>query len=89
MLAFAVSSSLVIQASFFYCSQEAILEINRLEREQTDFSRSCLFCREVCRGNRKVLFDHMFEAHAFHIGQADNIVFVEELMNHIESQLLE
>ena len=67
--------------------QEGILEINRLEREQTDFSRQCLFCKEVCTGNRRNLFRHMANDHAFHIGQPDNIVLVDDLLNFIESQL--
>lgn len=58
-----------------------------MEREQTDFSRQCLFCKEVCNGNRLVLFQHMFESHSFHIGQPDNVVFVNELLDFVEDKL--
>ena len=67
--------------------QETILEINRLEREQNDFVRQCLFCKEECTGNRSILLLHMAKDHGFHIGQPDNIVFIEELLDLLESQL--
>lgn len=67
-----------------------MLEINRLEREQNDFSYKCpLFCKEVCKGNRANLFLHMAQEHAFHVGQPDNIVFAKEFLEHIEKQLEE
>ena len=58
-----------------------------MEREKTDFCRQCLFCKEVCKGNRFALFQHMLESHSFHIGQPDNVVFVNELLDFVEGKL--
>ena len=54
-------------------TQEAILEVQHLERLETDFSRVCLFCSQMCSGNRADLFQHMLEAHTFNVGQPDNL----------------
>ena len=53
--------------------QEAILLIQQQEREDTSFSRTCLFCSHVFTGNRSVLFQHMLDTHSFNIGQPDNL----------------
>lgn len=67
--------------------QNVILEVNRQEREDKRFSRRCLFCRDVISGNRTYYFKHMRDSHSFHIGQPDNLVFVEELLQLIEDKL--
>ena len=53
--------------------QESLLEIQDSERQDTGFKRSCLFCSEICIGNRAMLFDHMIKQHHFNIGLPDNI----------------
>ena len=54
-------------------AQEAILEIQQAEREDSTFSHRCLFCRDVFTGNRALLFQHMLEDHSFNVGQPDNL----------------
>jgi len=66
---------------------ETVLEVNRLEREQTDFAQQCLFCKAILTGNRSYLFNHMDKEHCFHMGQPDNLVFVDELMIHLTNTL--
>ena len=53
--------------------QEAVLEQQHSERQETGFKRSCLFCGLVVTGNRTVLFQHMLEDHGFNVGQPDNL----------------
>ncbi|CAL8082860.1 unnamed protein product [Orchesella dallaii] len=66
---------------------DIVLEVNRLEREETTFCRRCLFCREIVNGNRSQCFVHMRDSHSFHIGQPDNLVFVKELLQLLEDKL--
>ena len=53
--------------------QEAVLEVQQAEREDTVFSHRCLFCRDVFTGNRTLLFQHMLADHSFNVGQPDNL----------------
>ena len=53
--------------------QEAILEQQQSERNDTEFKRSCLFCGMVVTGNRAPLFKHMLTDHGFNVGQPDNL----------------
>ncbi|KAG8185750.1 hypothetical protein JTE90_000733 [Oedothorax gibbosus] len=57
------------------------------EREDIHFSRDCIFCKKPFTGNRSVLLDHMMEQHNFLIGAPDNIVFINELLDHLEQML--
>jgi hypothetical protein len=66
---------------------ETVLEVNRMEREQRDFSHQCLFCQAILSGNRTNLFSHMSQEHCFHMGQPDNLVFIDELMLHLTNTL--
>lgn len=64
-----------------------MLEINKKEREDRNFSRKCIFCREVHQLNRRKMFDHMKSAHSFNVGHEDNIVFVHEFFDLIDEKL--
>ncbi|KAL5015294.1 hypothetical protein ScPMuIL_009564 [Solemya velum] len=66
---------------------EKILSVQQTERDDTTFSKSCLFCRQHFTGNRSLLFDHMAEDHGFNIGQVDNIVFSNELLDKLKEKL--
>ncbi|XP_012942323.1 zinc finger protein 277 [Aplysia californica] len=66
---------------------EAVLAQQQKEREETKFCRQCLFCKQTFCGNRAVLFDHLLRDHSFHMGQADNLVFTNELFDLIQFKL--
>ena len=53
--------------------QEAVLEQQQSERQDTEFKRSCLFCGLVVMGNRALLLRHMLESHGFSVGQPNNL----------------
>lgn len=57
------------------------------ERKDSTFSRTCLFCRKHFTGNRSVLLNHLMDQHNFLIGSPDNIVFINELLDHLEQML--
>lgn len=65
---------------------EMVLKIQEEERKTLEFSRGCLFCRQVFT-NSSELFDHMAFDHNFSVGQPDNLVFVKEFLDLIETKL--
>ncbi|XP_022099400.1 zinc finger protein 277-like [Acanthaster planci] len=66
---------------------DMILSTQQQEREDSTFSRGCLFCREHFEGNRASLFDHMAFDHHFSVGQPNNIVFANEFLDILEEKL--
>ena len=56
-----------------YILQMALLEIQQSERTDASFNRGCLFCPQMPKGNRAVLFTHMLEEHGFSVGLPDNL----------------
>ncbi|CAL1297654.1 unnamed protein product [Larinioides sclopetarius] len=64
-----------------------IMDQLQREREDTTFSRNCLFCRKHFTGNRSTLMDHLKEQHNFYVGDPNNIVFINELLDHLEQML--
>ncbi|XP_046355898.2 zinc finger protein 277-like [Haliotis rufescens] len=66
---------------------EEILKVQQREREDTHFSRSCLFCSQHFQGNRAELFNHMVQDHAFNVGQPDNLVFTDEFLDILQGKL--
>lgn len=64
-----------------------VLRIQEKERNDNEFSRQCLFCRKIFTGNRSVLFDHLVEDHNLNVGHPDNLVFVQDFLDEIETKL--
>ncbi|XP_071810089.1 zinc finger protein 277-like [Asterias amurensis] len=64
-----------------------ILGTQQGERDDSTFSRGCLFCREHFEGNRAELFNHMAFDHHFSVGQPNNIVFANEFLDILEGKL--
>ena len=66
---------------------KSILKQLQFERNDTNFKRSCIFCRKVFEGNRRVLFSHLANDHNFNLGNPDNIVNCMELLDLLEEKL--
>lgn len=64
-----------------------VLEQLEKERLDTTFSRNCLFCKKRFTVNRSTLMDHLREQHHFVIGKANNVVFIDELLDVLENML--
>lgn len=39
------------------------------------------------RGKRRVLFDHFWASHSFHMGHPDNMIFIDELLAMLRDRL--
>lgn len=57
------------------------------ERNDVEFNRNCVFCKQQFTGNRSQLFTHIAEDHNFCVGQPDNIVFVDEFLNLLDDKI--
>ncbi len=66
---------------------EHVLEVQERERRDTSFKKSCFFCRTVFEGSHSKLLDHMAFDHHFSIGQPDNLVYIDELLDILEDKL--
>lgn len=66
---------------------EHVLEVQEKERRNTTFKRNCFFCRTTFEGSHATLFNHMAFDHNFSVGQPDNLVYVVELLDMLESKL--
>ncbi|KAL3234183.1 hypothetical protein MRX96_022622 [Rhipicephalus microplus] len=64
-----------------------VLASQELERTDTSFRRTCLFCKQVFTGNRATLLNHMARDHNFSVGRPDNLVYVEELLDILQDKL--
>eukprot|EP01112_Ceratiomyxa_fruticulosa_P015885 TRINITY_DN4741_c0_g1_i2.p1 TRINITY_DN4741_c0_g1~~TRINITY_DN4741_c0_g1_i2.p1 ORF type:complete len:326 (-),score=69.99 TRINITY_DN4741_c0_g1_i2:102-1079(-) len=68
---------------------DAILKQQQFERTDNTFARICLFCPVKFHGEgaRVRLFYHMFQIHGFNIGQPDNLVDINELLDLLQSKI--
>lgn len=66
---------------------EEALSCQQREREEINFSMSCVFCRYVARGNRAKLIHHLYMIHHLNLGSPDNLVFVHEYIEHLREKL--
>lgn len=64
-----------------------ILNKQQAERSDKSFNRKCLFCKQQFKEQRHLLFEHMIADHAFNIGNPDNIVHVNELLDVLAEKL--
>jgi len=64
-----------------------ILDQQHLERQDSKFSKKCLFCKVMFHGNRSKLFQHMAKDHAFNVGNPDNIVHAGDFIDMMKSKL--
>ena len=56
---------------------DQVLKIHQQDNSNDNFSRICLFCKQVYTQHSK-LFDHMAFDHNFSVGQPANLVFVNK-----------
>lgn len=64
-----------------------VVEQKERERSETRFSRQCIYCSKIIAGGVAIIFHHLTFDHGFSIGNPDNIVFGEKLLNILEDKL--
>ncbi|KAH8234109.1 hypothetical protein KR038_001764 [Drosophila bunnanda] len=63
------------------------LERHQFELTDRNFSKECLFCRTVIKGLRADYLDHLFDKHFLLVGKPEKLVYVDELLDHLEENL--
>eukprot|EP00794_Sanderia_malayensis_P007448 gene7448-8270_t len=64
-----------------------ILKEQESERSNPSFNRKCLFCKQQFKVHRHLLFEHMIKEHGFNIGNPDNIVHVNDMLDSLAKKL--
>lgn len=66
---------------------EEALSCQQRERDDTNFSQQCIFCRYTAKGNRSKIIHHLYMIHHLNLGSPDNLVFVTEYIAHLKDKL--
>ncbi|CAG9854438.1 unnamed protein product [Phyllotreta striolata] len=66
---------------------EYALKIQEFERNDKNFKRECLFCRLEYEGTRQGYLEHLSSQHNLHLGNPQNLVYIEELVANIDKKL--
>ncbi|XP_029053222.1 zinc finger protein 277 [Osmia bicornis bicornis] len=66
---------------------EWVLTMQAKERTDTDFKRGCIFCRMEFSGLRINYVKHLAQKHNLYLGKPDNLVFIDEFLDKIQSTI--
>lgn len=66
---------------------DKVLPVHAHEMKDQKFERMCLFCRKVLIGSRSLFLSHLEEEHNFTVGAAENVVFLNQLLDVIDAHL--
>uniref|UniRef100_A0A1I7RRN3 C2H2-type domain-containing protein n=1 Tax=Bursaphelenchus xylophilus TaxID=6326 RepID=A0A1I7RRN3_BURXY len=66
---------------------EEALSCQQRERDDTTLTLPCIFCRYVARGNRSKIIHHLYMIHHLNLGSPDNLVFVNEYIEHLREKM--
>ncbi|XP_014486740.1 PREDICTED: zinc finger protein 277 [Dinoponera quadriceps] len=88
---FLLSDCLSEDKTLRYEIQQAKLEWalaqQEAERVDTSFKRGCVFCRMEFCGLRTLYIKHLHQKHNLYFGKPENLVFVDELLDKIQSTI--
>lgn len=68
---------------------ELVLSQHQFERTDSSFERDCLFCRDVIKTTRCAFIEHLFGKHFLQLGKAENLVFIDDLIDLVQLNLSE
>lgn len=63
------------------------LERHQFELTDRNFTKECLFCRNIIIGLRADYLDHLFDKHFLLVGKPEKLVYVDELLDQLEENL--
>lgn len=66
---------------------ETILAQHQFERTDRNFTKECLYCRDVVKGLRSDYLEHLFQKHFLQLGRPENLVFIDELIEIVQNNL--
>ncbi|XP_029178018.1 zinc finger protein 277 [Nylanderia fulva] len=87
LLSDCLSEDKTLRSEIHQAKLEWALAQQETERADKSFKRGCMFCRTEFCGSRITYIKHLFQKHNLHLGKPDNLVFLDELLNKIESNI--
>lgn len=66
---------------------EIVLAQCQFERSDETYERNCLYCRDIITKTRTAFIEHLFNKHFLQLGKAENLVFIDELIEEIQNRL--
>ncbi|KAF5279327.1 hypothetical protein FQR65_LT15400 [Abscondita terminalis] len=66
---------------------DAMLRTQEFERENVEFIKPCLFCKLQFEGKRYLYLEHLSNDHNMRVGNPQNLVYIDELLQKIEDKL--
>ncbi|XP_055531284.1 zinc finger protein 277 [Wyeomyia smithii] len=64
-----------------------VLERHQFERTNQSFNRKCLYCKESEMKTRAAYLEHLYAKHFLQLGKAENLVFVDELVETVQDKM--
>ncbi|KAL9703702.1 hypothetical protein quinque_007220 [Culex quinquefasciatus] len=66
---------------------ELVLARHQFERTDRGFGRGCLYCRDLVAATRSEFIEHLYTKHFLLLGKAENLVFVDELVDVVQEKM--
>lgn len=66
---------------------ELVLARHQFERTDRSFNRGCLYCRDLLAETRAEFIEHLYTKHFLLLGKAENLVFVDELIDVVQDKM--
>lgn len=66
---------------------ELVLARHQFERTDRNFNRGCLYCRDLQAESRAEFLEHLYTKHFLLLGKAENLVFVDELIDAVQEKM--
>ncbi|XP_058833981.1 zinc finger protein 277 [Topomyia yanbarensis] len=66
---------------------ELVLTRHQFERTDRNFNRGCLYCKDYQAETRADFVEHLYTKHFLLLGKAENLVFVDELVDTVRDKM--
>lgn len=66
---------------------ELVVDQHQFELTDKNFSRGCIFCRDVITPMRCDFIEHLYNKHFLLLGKSEKLVFVDHLFDRVEKQM--
>lgn len=82
-----ISEDLLLRKELDQRLLKSVVDQHQFELTDKNFSRGCIFCRDVIGPMRCDFIDHLYNKHFLLLGKSERLVFVDHLFDRIEKQM--
>ncbi|KAF7399783.1 hypothetical protein HZH68_008375 [Vespula germanica] len=87
LLSDCISEDKALRDEVYKVKLEWVLAKQSEERNDTNFTRGCMFCKMNFSKSRLIYIKHLSEKHNFYLGKPENLVFIDELLDKIQQSI--